>query len=201
MAGRYRPRRRDELDDAQRAVHDRIVDGPRRSQASVVPVADADGRLLGPFGPMTLAPAVGDAVQQVGAALRFATTMTARTRESAILLVAARRRSAYEWVLHEGAALAAGVTSDAVASLREGAMPTPFGVGDDGGETDAALAVADRLLAASALTDDEYADAVGALGETILAELVWLVGYYSMLALALAVFEPPFGPGMADPWG
>ena len=30
-------------------------------------------------------------------------------------------------------------------------------------------------------------------GKVVLAELVWLVGYYSMLALALAVFEPPLG--------
>lgn len=195
MTARYRPRGRDELDPAQRALHDRIVDGPRRAEASVVPITDGDGRLQGPFGPMTIAPVVGDAVQGVGAALRFATSMDARTKEASILLVAARRRCVYEWVLHHDAALAAGVPAAAVALLRAGTVPTGIDAG-----TDAALAVVDRLLAASALTDDEYASALAALGEVVLAELVWLVGYYSMLALALAVFDPPLGDDTRDPW-
>ncbi|MBN9188869.1 carboxymuconolactone decarboxylase family protein [Microbacterium sp.] len=195
MTARYRPRTRDELDPAQRMLHDRIVDGPRRAEASVVPITDADGRLLGPFGPMTIAPVVGDAVQGVGAALRFASTMDARTKEASILLVAARRRCVYEWVLHHDAARAAGVPADAVALLRAGTVPTGIDA-----ETDAALVVVDRLLAASALADEEYTSALAALGEVVLAELVWLVGYYSMLALALAVFDPPLGEGVADPW-
>ena len=195
MSTRFRPRRRDELDPEQRRLHDRIVDGPRRTQASLVPLTDAEGRLLGPFGPMTIAPGVGDAVQQVGASLRFATTMTARTKEAAILLVAARRACVYEWMLHEGAALATGIDRTAIAALRTGVPP-----GGLGPETDAALAVAARLLDAGALTDAEYSRAIGELGEVVLAELVWLVGYYSMVALALAVFEPPLGGEAPRSW-
>jgi alkylhydroperoxidase family enzyme len=195
MSARFQPRGRDELDPDQRSLHDRIVDGPRRAQASLVPLTDAQGRLVGPFGPMTIAPGVGDAVQQLGASLRFATAMCARTKEAAILLVAARRRCVYEWMLHEGAAVAAGIDSTAITALRAGRPP-----GGLGQETDAALAVVDRLLDAGALTDGEYTRAMAELGEVMLAELVWLVGYYSMLALALGVFEPPLGGAAPASW-
>ena len=47
------------------------------------------------------------------------------------------------------------------------------------------------LLRQGNLNDETYHTAVTKLGERTLAELVWLVGYYSMLALALAVFDPP----------
>ena len=40
------------------------------------------------------------------------------------------------------------------------------------------------------LPDEDYATGVAALGKERLAELTWLVGYYSALALALAVFRP-----------
>lgn len=195
MCERFRPRGRDELDADQRRLHDRIVDGPRRTQASLVPITDAQGRLLGPFGPMTIAPGVGDAVQQVGAALRFATTMSARTKEAVILLVASRRECVYEWMLHEDAAVAEGIDRAAISALRAAVRPAGLGR-----ETDAALVIADRLLAAGALTDAEYARAIAEVGEVVLAELVWLVGYYSMLALALAVFEPPLGGEAPRAW-
>jgi hypothetical protein len=40
------------------------------------------------------------------------------------------------------------------------------------------------------LQDQDYEAGVAALGRERLAELTWLVGYYSALALSLAVFRP-----------
>jgi len=195
VSERYRLHAREELDAAQQALHDRIVGGPRASQASVVPIVDAEGRLLGPFGPMTLAPAIGDAVQGVGAALRFAGTLDAATKEAAILLVAAKRQSEYEWVLHEAAARAAGLDDAALDRLAEGELPAADGPADA-----QVLGLVDQLLDGGTLSDADYSAAVDALGEAVLAELVWLVGYYSMLALALRVFDPPIGTERRAPW-
>jgi 4-carboxymuconolactone decarboxylase len=83
-----------ELDPAQRALYDAITGGPRASQAGTVPITDADGRLLGPFAVMLLAPEVGNAMQQVGAKIRFGAALTGRERELAILSVAGVLRSA-----------------------------------------------------------------------------------------------------------
>ena len=41
-------------------------------------------------------------------------------------------------------------------------------------------------------------DGVAALGRERLAELTWLVGYYSALALSLAVFRPVLPESFSD---
>jgi hypothetical protein len=50
-----------------------------------------------------------------------------------------------------------------------------------------------RILDRGTLGDDEFRDAAGVLGEAGLFELVTIVGYYTMVALQLAVFDvqPP----------
>ena len=57
-----------------------------------------------------------------------------------------------------------------------------------------------RLLDGGPVSDADYARFAGTLGEAALAEIVWLVGYYSMLALALRVFDPPIGTERRAPW-
>ena len=174
-----------DLDDAQRALYEAITGGPRASQAGTVPITDEAGRLLGPFAVMLLTPAVGDAVQQVGAKIRFAAALTARERELAILAVAGVLRSDFERLAHEPAALRAGLTQDQVNAVLSGQVP-------DGLAGDEALIgrLAQAMTAHRNLSDDDYAAGVAALGRERLAELTWLVGYYSALALSLAVFRP-----------
>ena len=174
-----------DLDDAQRAVYEAITGGPRASQAGTVPIADEAGRLLGPFAVMLLTPEVGDAMQQVGAKIRFATALTARERELGILAVAGALRSDFERMAHEPAALRAGLTQAQVNAVLSGQVP-------DGLAGDEALAcrLAQVMTADRTLPDDDYEAGLAALGKQRLAELTWLVGYYSALALALSVFRP-----------
>lgn len=183
---RFTPRSRDELDPDQAALHDRLTSGPRAGAAAVVPLTDAAGRLIGPFGPMTIQPVIGDAVQAVGAALRFSSSLSARTREAAILLVAAARECAQEWTLHQPAATAAGLDEDDLDDLRHGRVPA-----SSPPQEREVLSVVAFLLRDGDLDDDAYARANAELGERVFAEAVWLVGYYSMLALALRVWRAP----------
>ncbi|MCY1246178.1 hypothetical protein D9M72_593870 [compost metagenome] len=46
------------------------------------------------------------------------------------------------------------------------------------------------MLVQHSVTQADYGTALRVLGEQPLAELVWLCGYYSMLALSLNVFDP-----------
>ncbi len=174
-----------EMDEAQRAVYDAITGGPRASQAGTVPIVDEAGRLVGPFAVMLLSPQVGDAMQRVGAAVRFRTSLTAREREVAVLAVAAGARCDFEWLAHEPAALTAGITRPQVAAIRDGRVPGGLS------ETETiACRLAQALLRDRSLSDDDYAAGLALLGRARLAELTWLAGYYSALALALAVFRP-----------
>jgi len=182
---RFVSRPREELDPEQQALYDLIASGPRAAQRGASPFLGPRGELLGPFGPMTIAPAIGEAVQSVGAALRYRSSLSPLVREASILLVAVARDSGFEWIAHVGLAAEAGLEIAQLDEIRAGGLPS--GLGEP--ESIALEAVAE-LLAAGRLADASYARAVAALGDRALAELVWLVGYYSMLALALAVYTP-----------
>jgi alkylhydroperoxidase family enzyme len=174
-----------DLDDAQRAVYEAITGGPRASQAGTVPIVDESGRLLGPFAVMLLTPEVGNAMQQVGAKIRFATALTARERELGILAVAGELRSDFERLAHEPAALRAGLTKAQVNAVLSGQVP-----GGLAGDEALICRLARVMTADRNLSDEDYETGLATLGEQRLAELTWLVGYYSALALSLAVFRP-----------
>lgn len=176
-----------DMDAAQLRLHDAIANGPRRGQhqQGTVPIMDDAGRLLGPFTVMLLAPRVGSPMQEVGAALRFATSLTGRERELGVLAVAAAHQCDFEWRAHEAAARGLEITAAQLEAIADSRVPA--------GLTDAEAMVF-RLAATMArdrsLPDADYDAAVALLGAVKLAELTWLVGYYSALALALAVFRP-----------
>ena len=173
------------LAPAQRALYDAITGGPRASQAGTVPITDADGQLLGPFAIMLLSPAVGDAMQQVGATIRFGTALTGRERELAILTVAGALSSEFERLAHVPAARGLGLTEPQIDAALAGRTA---------GGLSAEEAIVGRLALAMTvdrtLSEEDYTGGVAALGQQRLAELTWLVGYYSALALSLAVFRP-----------
>ncbi|TMS00611.1 carboxymuconolactone decarboxylase family protein [Nonomuraea basaltis] len=172
-----------DLDEEQAEVYRAIAGGPRAAGPQVFALTDEEGRLRGPFNAMLLSPSVGLALQAVGAAVRYRSVLTDRIRELAILVVAAHWGSDFERQAHEAVGRACGLTEAELAALRQGRLPEL----PDPGET-AAVRAAAALTGAGALTDEEYGDAVAALGERGLFELTTLVGYYATLALQLRVF-------------
>lgn len=174
-----------DLDDAQRSLYEAITGGPRASQKRLVPLTDEAGRLAGPFAVMLLSPEVGNAVQAVGAKVRFTSLLTERERELAILTVAGELHSDFERLAHEPAARQAGLSQTQLNAVLSGRIP-------GGLSEDEALIcrLAQVMTTDRNLPDEDYDQGVQALGRERLATLTWLVGYYSALALALAVFRP-----------
>jgi 4-carboxymuconolactone decarboxylase len=185
-----------ELSPAQRALYDAITGGPRASQAGTVPITDSDGQLLGPFAVMLLSPEVGDAMQEVGAKIRFGTALTGRERELAILSVAGVLRCDFERMAHEPAARNLGLAQAQIDAALAGRLPEELSADEATVCRLARVMTADRTL-----SDEDYSDGIAALGRERLAELTWLVGYYSALALALAVFRPVLPESFADDHG
>src|SRR4249919_4275558 len=89
------------LDDAQRALYDAIAGGRRAQGPQLFRLADAEGRLEGPFNAFLLQPRLGSALQALGASVRYDTGLDDQSREIAILVVAAYWRSDFEWYAHE----------------------------------------------------------------------------------------------------
>lgn len=191
MPARITGRLPGELDEQQTEVYRAITGGARATQPQVFPLTDQEGRLRGPFNAMLLSPPVGMAVQEVGAAVRYASVLTDRVREMAILVVAAHWNSSFEWEAHEAVGRNCGLTDSELNALRAGELPALC----DPAER-AALRATLALARTGVLDDQKYSHAVAEWGERGLFELTALVGYYALLALQLRVFA---GEGPEDP--
>lgn len=100
-----------------------------------------------------------------------------RIREIAILRVAWRTGSVYEWGQHVRIGLDSGLVQEEIDALAsEGAEATWFA--DDL----VAITVTDELCTANDLTDTTWDAAIAEWGEQDLMELIFLVGNYRMLA-------------------
>lgn len=176
--------------DEQAALFDRIAGSERPDQKPRLPRVGPDNALEGPFNAMLLSPALGNAMQDLGAQVRFKSTLSDRCREITILTVAAAYDSAYERYAHEDIGRAVGLTPAEIDALATG--------GTDAFADPVEFAVARTALALARdrdLDDEQYAAAVAVLGERTLFELVVLAGYYAAVALQLRVFRvtPPAG--------
>lgn len=170
------------LTEAQRALYDRIAGGPRAQGKQHFPLVAEDGSLNGPFNGFLASPPVGDALQEVGAAIRYRTQLSDRARELAILLVAARWNSAFERDSHEAIARSLDFSDDDLAAVRREDVSPFEGRERVVGETVLALLDGD-------LDDEAWSRADDELGTATVFDLTTLVGYYGTLALQLRVFR------------
>ena len=177
----------DDLDDDQRAVLDAIANGPRGGTGG------APG-MMGPYGVWVRAPAVGNATQALGAAVRFGSTLPENLKEVAICTVGAFHHAKFEFAAHQRLAIAAGVDTDAIERLRTGAEP------GFAGDEAIAYRVTRELLTKHRLNDPTYDAAVAAWGERGIIELVTVIGYYCLVSLTLNAFEVPLLERMRDPF-
>lgn len=172
-----------DLTPSQKALYDAITQGPRSTAPRLFDLVDRDGQLLGPFGGFLLSPEVGDALQELGSTIRFRTRLSDRTRELAILAVAADRESPFERYAHEAVGRACGLSEAEMEAVRRGEYPP---MSD---EKEAAALRIVRAMLAGDVDDETWAACVPPLDDATVFELIALVGYYSTLALQMKVFR------------
>jgi 4-carboxymuconolactone decarboxylase len=164
------------LDDAQRAARDAIVTGPR-------------GALVGPFVPLLRAPVLMNRVQELGAHLRFESSLRDDLRELVILQVARDWDQEFEWGHHHPIALSAGLPASVVESVAARSEP----VGADP-EVRAVWQLVRELLATHQVSDGAYSTATALLGERGVVEVVTTAGYYTTLAMVMNTARTPPDP-------
>lgn len=179
----------EELDADQRVVYDAIVGGPRGA-ASAFPLTDDAGRLNGPFNSMLLVPALGEALQEVGAAIRYRSPLSDREREIAILTLAAHRKNEFEWYAHERVGAGIGMSPEELDALANTTPAQSMTV-----EELTVQSLTGRLVLDRDLSDREFADGLSTLGLEKLSALITLVGYYDLLALGLTAYRTPLPDG------
>ena len=179
---RYREISVAEMNPAQKRVHDMIVSGRR-------------GRFGGPFELLIRAPEICEHLSKLGEHLRWGTSLPARLSELAICVTAQHLRAQYEWFAHAPLAVEAGVPAAAIEAIRTGGTPL-FTAKDE------ALVhrICSEIFRTQRLSDASFSEAIAALGEQGLVEVIGIVGYYTLIANTLNVFQVGLPAGEALPF-
>jgi len=180
----------DELDVPQRRLWDAITSTTRQ-----VPSIDADGHLLGPYDVLLRAPELGERVAALGVHLRHI-GLAQRRRVLAILAVAGRWHSEFEWWAWAPVATGLGFDGALLAGLRHGSADELDLEEDDR----LVIRVASRLVSDGRLNEELFKEAQDCLGEAGIVELVVLVGHYCLIAWLMNTFEIPIPPGEPYAW-
>jgi len=178
---------RDALDDDGREVWDSIT----ASRGSIV---TDEGALMGPFNAWVTAPGIGGRLAELGAALRFQSSIERRLLEVAIITVGAHWKAEFEWWAHSRMALHHGVSQAAVDAIAAGTTPQ---LPED---ERIVHAVARQLVEGARIDDATYSAARELLGDRGIVELVTLCGYYTLVSFSLNAFEVALPPGEQPTW-
>jgi 4-carboxymuconolactone decarboxylase len=193
IAERMLPRlpdaRRDDLDDRGRELWDAIT-GSRGAS-----VTSATGALVGPFNVWLYAPEAGIRLSDLGAVLRFGTSLDRRLLELAIITVGAHWQAEFEWYAHARMAREHGVDEAVIDRIGRGEDPQ-LGRDDEA----AVYAVARQLLTTAKLDEATYIAGEALIGRRGMVELVSLCGYYTMVSFTLNAFRVPLPPGANPQW-
>lgn len=172
---------RDALNEAQAAVWDRVVSGPR-------------GRVIGPLRAVIHAPDLAARWSAFGEGLRYGTTIPKRQKELAIAITGRRYSAQVEWWVHAGGAREAGVPDSALDAIRDNTPPA-FADADDA----IVYAFARALHLHGGVTDAQHAAVVARWGVVGVVELTAVIGYYTMVSMMLNAQEIPLPEGIAPP--
>ncbi len=149
-------------------------------------VAGPRGRIGGPFIPLLRSPETLTRVQQLGAHLRFKSTLPPRLSEYLILLVARTWTQGTEWHAHRGLALKGGLKEEIAEAISEGRRP------DKMADDEAALwDLYDELQRNRSVSDATYAKLLSHFGEQGVIDAVAILGYYTLLAMVLNTTRVP----------
>lgn len=147
------------------------------------PGGDDRPKGLNVLGTLAHHPALTRAYHTFNGHVLFASTLSVRQRELLVLRVAALRDARYEWAQHVVLARDAGIDDDEIARVAAGPDEPGWG------PTEAALIRAvDELLADAMIADATWNVLSGELDERQLMDLVFTVGAYDLLAMALRSF-------------
>ena len=163
--------RLDHLTPEQRTVYDNVVNGPR-------------GAFSEAYTGWLLNPSIGNLLQQLGAYLRFESTLPKRLSQFAALVTVRHWNNDLEWHFLPAAVLANGTPQHVIDSVAARTRP------DFDDETEAVVYdFTAELLNSGHVGDSTYEKAVETFGEEGVFELIAVMGHFSLFSFQLNVFK------------
>lgn len=178
---RFKPLPLEAMTPEQRAIADRLLNGPRKMMA-------------GPFPMLMRSPGFADSVERMGDYLRFRTSVPQRLNELAILMTARKWASQFEWAIHRQLAEKAGVGADIADAIATGGVPANMKKDEH-----AVFHFCAALLQTGLPPEAETAAVIAEIGDQGLIDLVGTVGFYCLISMLLNVGKVPVPEGIDPP--
>jgi 4-carboxymuconolactone decarboxylase len=177
VGGRFKPLTYAQLTPAQKAMADHLLAGERRGMG-------------GPFNVLLRSPELGDLAQQLGAQVRFHSSLPRKLNEFAIIITARYWTAQYEWYAHKRAALEAGLSPAVVDAIAAGKRPASMQPDEE-----AVYTFSDEILKTKQVGDATFQAAIKAFGERGVVDLIGVIGYYQLVSMVLNVDRYPLPDG------
>jgi 4-carboxymuconolactone decarboxylase len=175
---RFKPLAYEQLTPQQKSMIDHLLAG------------DRGGSTEGPFNVFLRSPEMGDMAQQLGAQIRFHSSLPRRLNEMAILVSARFWGAQYEWYAHHKNATQAGLSEAIIDAIANGKRPT--GMQPD---EEAVYNFCHEMLNNRQVSDATYQAAVSKFGERGAVDMVGVMGYYALVSMALNLDRYPLPEG------
>ncbi len=180
VGDRFKPLTYVEMTPEQRSMIEHLLSGERASTG-------------GPFNVYLRSPETGDIAQQLGARVRYHSSLPNRLNEMAILLTARDWTAQYEWYAHKRLALQAGLNPAIIDAIAAGRRPNAMK-----NDEQALYDFQTELLETRHVGDAAFRSAVAAFGERGVVDLLYNIGYYHLVSMTLNVDRYPL-PNDAKP--
>jgi 4-carboxymuconolactone decarboxylase len=176
------------LTPEQRVLAEAIRSGPRAAMKSSA--ASKPGPLGGPFNVWLRSPGMGNIIQQLGAEIRFRSSLPSKLNEMAILITARKWTSQYEWFAHHKVAMEAGLDPAIAQDIAQGRRPEKMS-GDEAIVYDFSR----ELHETQTVSDAAYKAALDRFGERGVVDLIAVNGFYVLVSMCLNVDRTPLPGG------
>ena len=156
-------------------------------------VAAHRGHVARPFAALLNSPDVASRVAMIGEQLRYVSpTLSSDVREIVTLTTARALNCQYVWTHHCESAGQAGVRAEVIEAIREGSPPLRL-LPKEG----VFVQFTRELLEDKRVRDATYSAVEHLLGQQGTVDLIAMIGYYSMLCLAINALEVDLEDGIA----
>ena len=174
---RFKPLKYETLDPAQKKLADHLLSGER-------------GGANGPFNVTMRSPEMGDAAQQLGAQVRFHSSLPKKLNEFAIIMTGRYWTAQYEWYAHKSLALQAGLRPEIADAVAAGKRPS--GMQPD---EEAIYNFTNELLVTKHVSDVTFRAVKDKFGERGVVDLTFAIGYYQLMSSLLNIDRYPMPDG------
>jgi 4-carboxymuconolactone decarboxylase len=173
----------DQMNADQKKLLDTLLAGPRGG-GNTSPEAVQKILHNGPFNAWMRSPDLGNRLQNVGAYIRYRTSLPLRLNEFAILITAREWTSQYEWYAHYPLAMKAGLNAKVADELALGKRPSAMS--DDEA---AVYEFCTQLHRTRNIDDATFNRALALFGERGVVDLIGVSGYYTAVSMTLNVAQ------------